>query len=51
MSSRSPWYREHTGQLCSPKVFLFADRPSLLSGDNFLGHAWVDGADDRQGLI
>jgi hypothetical protein len=44
-------HREHTWQLCSPKVFLFADRPSLLSAEDVLSDLWVDGADDRQTLI
>jgi hypothetical protein len=44
-------HQEHTWQLCSPKVFLFADRASLLSADDFLTHAWVDGAGDRQVLL
>lgn len=44
-------HREHTWDLCSPKVFLFADRAALHSAEDFLGHQWVDGAGDRQGLI
>lgn len=44
-------HREHTWDLCSPKVFLFADRVSLLSAEDFLSHAWADGAGERQGLI
>jgi hypothetical protein len=44
-------HRQHTWQLCSPKVFLFADRPALLSGDDILAREWVDGAGDRHTLI
>jgi hypothetical protein len=44
-------HREHTWQLCSPKVFLFADRVSLLSSNDLLDHSWRDGADDRQVLL
>jgi hypothetical protein len=44
-------HREHTWQLCSPKVFLFTDRTLLLSGGDILGDLWVDGAGDHQVLI
>ena len=44
-------HREHTWKLCSPKVFLFVDRPSLLAGEDVLGDLWVDGVGDRQALI
>jgi Replication-relaxation len=44
-------HREYTWQLCSPKVFLFADRTTLLSDDDFLGHMWIDGVGNQQTLL
>jgi hypothetical protein len=44
-------HRSHTWELCSPKVFLFCDRPSLFSAPDFLDHQWSDGGNDPQGLI
>jgi hypothetical protein len=38
-------------KLYIPKIFLFADRPSLLSADDFLNYPWADGAGNRQGLL
>lgn len=44
-------HRAHSWDLCSPKVFLFADRASLFSGDDCLAQVWVDGAGERHSLI
>jgi Replication-relaxation len=44
-------HREHTWQLCSPKIFLFADRASLLRADDFMANQWRDAAGDLQTLL
>jgi hypothetical protein len=44
-------YMDHCSKLCSPKIFLFADRPSFLSADHFLDYQWADAAGNHQALL
>jgi hypothetical protein len=44
-------HQEHTWQLCSPTLFLFADRASLLGTEQFFDFPWIDAAGRRHGLL
>jgi hypothetical protein len=44
-------HKGHTWQLCSPALFLFADRASLLAAEEFLDFNWIDGAGSRRRLL
>ena len=45
-------YRAHASRLCSPAVFLFADRARLLNeGGALLDMKWVSGSDQSLTLL
>lgn len=44
-------HQQYTWSLCSPKVFLFADRTTLLSTDSFFDYPWTDGAGEQHRLL
>jgi hypothetical protein len=44
-------YQGHLSHLYPPGLFLFADRRTLFSAEDFLEHQWLDGAGQRHRLI
>ena len=44
-------YQGHLSHLYPPGLFLFTDRHSLFSADDFLDHEWLDGEGKRHRLI
>jgi hypothetical protein len=44
-------YQHHLSHIYPPGLFLFTDRRSLFSAEDFLEHHWLDGAGERHRLI
>jgi hypothetical protein len=44
-------HQQHTAELVSPKLFLFADRPGLARAEDFLDYPWLDAAGEQHRLL
>jgi hypothetical protein len=44
-------HQKYTRTLASPKLFLFADRPGLLTAPDFFAYPWLDAAGEEHRLL